>query len=200
MSIASRQNRKSCVWSVILLVAATMTTGCESDAQTGALLGAGIGALAGQAIGGDTGGTLIGAAAGGGIGYVLGNEGDKKKAKEMEQSRPVSHAPSGSSTTSPNVSHSEVGNLGGSRWMVVSLAPTQSYISMIIEFRDHGRVITTITNADGKLEVIDERYRVVDSTLIINKADYIINASYLIDGDEMIISADNFRAVLKRIV
>ena len=53
--------------------------GCESDAQTGALIGAGIGALAGQAIGGDTEATLIGAGAGAAGGYVIGNESDKKK-------------------------------------------------------------------------------------------------------------------------
>jgi len=55
--------------------------GCESDAQTGALLGTGVGALAGQAIGGDTEATLIGAAVGGGGGYIIGSEQDKKKTK-----------------------------------------------------------------------------------------------------------------------
>ena len=55
-------------------------TSCESDAQTGALLGTGIGAGVGALAGGDTEATLIGAAVGGGAGYMLGNEGDKKKA------------------------------------------------------------------------------------------------------------------------
>ena len=63
----------------------TLSAGCESDAQTGAgigaLAGAGIGALAG----GDTESTLIGAAVGGGAGYMLGNEGDKKKAAADRQ-------------------------------------------------------------------------------------------------------------------
>ncbi len=54
--------------------------GCESDAQTGALLGTGIGAGVGALAGGSTESTLIGAAVGGGAGYMLGNEGDKKKA------------------------------------------------------------------------------------------------------------------------
>ena len=60
--------------------------GCESDAQTGALLGTGIGAGVGALAGGDTEGTLIGAAVGGGAGYMLGNEGDKKKAAEDRDS------------------------------------------------------------------------------------------------------------------
>jgi hypothetical protein len=54
--------------------------GCESDAQTGALLGTGIGAGVGALAGGDTEGALIGGAVGGAAGYMLGNEGDKQKA------------------------------------------------------------------------------------------------------------------------
>ena len=69
---------------IILMVVAVslglvFVAGCESDAQTGALIGAGIGAIAGQAIGGDTEGTLIGAGAGAAGGYMIGNESDKKK-------------------------------------------------------------------------------------------------------------------------
>jgi len=66
--------------------------GCESDAQTGALIGTAAGAGIGQAIGRDTGSTLIGAGVGGGAGYMIGNEQDKKKAAvqtsaQMEQMR-----------------------------------------------------------------------------------------------------------------
>jgi hypothetical protein len=62
--------------------------GCESDAQTGALIGTGAGAGIGQAIGRDTESTLIGAAVGGGAGYMIGNEQDKRKAAaEREQIR-----------------------------------------------------------------------------------------------------------------
>ena len=69
---------------IILMVVAVslglaFVGGCESDAQTGALIGAGVGALAGQAIGGDTQGTLIGAGVGAAGGYIIGNEQDKKK-------------------------------------------------------------------------------------------------------------------------
>ena len=56
-----------------------LIVGCESDAQTGALIGTGVGALAGQAIGGNTKSTVIGGAVGAGAGYVVGNETDKKK-------------------------------------------------------------------------------------------------------------------------
>ena len=56
--------------------------GCESDAQTGALIGTAVGAGAGQAIGSDTESTLIGAGVGAVGGYIIGNESDKKKDKD----------------------------------------------------------------------------------------------------------------------
>ena len=65
---------------VVVSVALAFSAGCESDAQTGALIGTAAGAGIGQLVGGDTKSTLIGAAVGGGAGYMLGNEGDKKKA------------------------------------------------------------------------------------------------------------------------
>jgi hypothetical protein len=65
---------------VVVSVGFAFSAGCESDAQTGALIGTAAGAGIGQAIGHDTQSTLIGAAVGGGAGYMLGGEGDKKKA------------------------------------------------------------------------------------------------------------------------
>jgi len=64
---------------VVVSLGLALVAGCESDAQTGALIGVGVGALAGQAIGGDTEATLIGAGAGAAGGYIIGNESDKKK-------------------------------------------------------------------------------------------------------------------------
>jgi hypothetical protein len=165
--------------------------GCETGGQTGALVGTGIGALAGQAIGGDTGATLIGAAAGAGIGYVIGNEQDKKHAREMSEQ-----------SASQQYTHHEVSPIGGTRWQVVSLAPRDvvpPYTSKIVEFHPNGRVVTTTTMVDGTVKVSDEKYRVVGSTLIINSPGYLINAEYDIDGNEMIVSAEEFRAVLRRL-
>jgi hypothetical protein len=64
---------------VITSLSLLIVTGCESDAQTGALIGTAAGAGIGQLAGRDTEGTLIGAAIGGGVGYIFGNEQDKKK-------------------------------------------------------------------------------------------------------------------------
>lgn len=77
-------------WITILVIIITsfglvVFVGCESDAQTGALIGTAVGAGAGQAIGGNTESTLIGAGIGAAGGYMIGNEQDKKKAKEERQ-------------------------------------------------------------------------------------------------------------------
>ena len=99
-------------------------------------------------------------------------------------------------------SHSEVDPLGNTRWQLVSINPkskTAAYASKIIEFRPYGRVITTTTNLDGTVGVTDENYRVVERTLIVNRPKMLINARYDIRGDQMILSAEDFSAVLKRL-
>ncbi len=67
----------------LALAGSVMLTGCESDAQTGALIGTGIGAGAGAIIGHQSGhggeGALIGGAAGALGGYLIGNESDKEE-------------------------------------------------------------------------------------------------------------------------
>jgi transcription initiation factor TFIID subunit TAF12 len=79
---------KSLVTTLIIAVVGVglaFTCGCESDAQTGALIGTGAGAGIGQAIGHNTESTLIGAGVGAGAGYMIGNERDKQKTQaEME--------------------------------------------------------------------------------------------------------------------
>jgi phage tail tape-measure protein len=77
---------------VAILIAAALglglvfVAGCETEAQKGAgigaLAGAGIGAIVGHQSGNTAGGALIGGAVGGGTGYMLGNEGDKKRTNE----------------------------------------------------------------------------------------------------------------------
>ncbi|MCH7545964.1 MAG: glycine zipper 2TM domain-containing protein [Planctomycetes bacterium] len=189
----------SAAFGLLLLI---FSAGCETSGQTGALAGAGIGALAGQAIGGDTKGTLIGTAIGTGVGYVIGNEADKKAARERDRSqsrRARRQEPYQRSEPARSV---EVGVLSGTRWQVVSLAPEDSaapFTSKIMEFRPYGRVITTTTRPDGTVDVTDDRYRVVGSTLIMNRPDHIINAKFAIEGDEMIIDSDDVRMVLKRL-
>ena len=75
------KNLKTIIVIVAVSISSVFLVGCQSDAQTGTAIGALAGAGIGQLAGGDTEGTLIGAAVGGTAGYILGNEGDKKKAE-----------------------------------------------------------------------------------------------------------------------
>ncbi|MBW8016805.1 MAG: hypothetical protein FVQ82_11510 [Planctomycetes bacterium] len=83
---------KSITLVLMISVAFSFIAGCENQAQTNALLGSALGAGIGAIAGGDSKGIAIGAAAGGGIGYLVGNEADKKKAaaeknREMDDLR-----------------------------------------------------------------------------------------------------------------
>jgi len=172
---------------ILSIICCAMTiAGCQTKGQTGAMAGAGLGALIGQAVGGDTGATLIGAAVGTGLGYIIGNEMDKKDAQE--QAAEPNYMPAASP-------------LSGTIWQVISVAPEPNppFKSIVVNFGYDGYVTTSKTNLNGAASVGRERYRVVGHTLIINKPDYLINAKYLIDEDQLIVDADKFRAVLTRI-
>ena len=62
-----------------VLSAMVFVCGCQTDAQSGSIIGSLAGAGIGQLAGGDTEATLIGAAIGAGTGYIFGNESDKEK-------------------------------------------------------------------------------------------------------------------------
>jgi len=160
-------------------------TGCESgngkSSTKTALLGAGIGGLAGQAIGRSTGATLIGAGVGAGAGYLIGNQKDKNAAQTYDYNQKTP--------------------LTGTKWEITSLVMDNkpSYESIIVEFKPNGEVVTTRNEPGGTKVVTEEHYRVVDNVLIINRPDYIINATYKITGDQMIVDCEQFRAMLRRI-
>lgn len=78
--------KKGTILGMIVLIGLLFNVGCESDAQTGGLIGAGTGAIAGQAIGHSTEATLLGTAIGGGAGYVIGDQRDRKKMESKTES------------------------------------------------------------------------------------------------------------------
>ena len=79
---------KTIIVTIVTITSLLFSVGCESDSQTGAVIGGLAGAGIGQLAGRSTEATLIGAAVGTGAGYFIGNESDKKKTKaEMDQMR-----------------------------------------------------------------------------------------------------------------
>ena len=171
------------IMTAMICAAAVLLAGCATKGETGAVAGSGIGALMGQLIGRNTTSTLIGAGVGAGLGYIVGNEMDKSEAKKRENATPE-----------------ETKALAGTCWKVVSVnpKPQKPFETMVIRFKDDGTVITTKTFADKTTTEDTEKYRIVGSTLVISDADYIINAKYKIDGDQMIMDTPDTSFVLKR--
>ncbi len=174
---------------MIAMVAVTLLfgAGCATKGQTGAAVGAGTGALIGGLANmhGSWGATaLVGAGVGAGVGYLIGNEKDKKDAA-MRQA----------------ASEAELKPLAGTTWQVISInpKPEKEHKSIVAHFRPDGIVVTTKTDMDGKVETMTEGYRIVGSTLIINKPDYVENTQFKIDGDKLIIDFGNGSAVLHRV-
>jgi hypothetical protein len=73
------------VLTTILAMVGFLVVGCETQGQSGALIGSGIGAGVGALAGRSAESTLIGGAVGGGAGYIVGNEGDKAQQKREMQ-------------------------------------------------------------------------------------------------------------------
>ncbi len=173
-----------CVCVTAMSLALLVGSGCETKKQSGALAGAGVGALIGQVAGGSTQATLVGAAVGTGVGYVIGNEMDKKDAKSRQ-----------------TVQEGETKPLANTTWQVTSIVPKpdKPVKSLVCHFKPDGIVVSTRTFEDGHVETANERYRIVGDTLIINQDNYVINARFKINGNQMIANTEKHSIVLTRV-
>ena len=172
---------------IIAMVLAATLTGCATEGERGAAIGAGTGALIGGLANmhGSWGATaLIGAGIGAGVGYLIGNEKDKEDAARRQR-----------------VSDEELMPLKGTTWQMVSVEPQpkEHHKSVVSHFRHDGTVVTTKTYVDGTTVRETERYRIVGSTLIIYKPDYVENTKFKIKGNRLTIDYGNGSAVLKRV-
>jgi hypothetical protein len=159
-----------------------------SGKKKGMLWGAGLGAVTGGIIGGHGSDALIGAAVGTGIGYLVGNEADKKKAEELNaQSR--------------NSTHSETGPFAGTTWRLQDWSTKtgkEEFKSKSFAFGKDGWLTTTTIHKDGRKATERENYRVVGDTLIVNKGDYLVNCKFAIQGDQLQVDTSKLRAIFKR--
>jgi hypothetical protein len=173
-----------CVCIITVSLALLVGSGCETKKQSGALAGAGVGALIGQMAGGSTQATLVGAAVGTGVGYVIGNEMDKKDAKSRQ-----------------TVEEGETKPLANTTWQVTSIVPKpdRPVKSLVCHFKPDGIVVSTRTFEDGHVETANERYRIVGDTLIINQDNYVVNARFKINGNQMIANTEKHSIVLTRL-
>lgn len=154
-----------------LVVGLLVNSGCQSGRGTGTLAGAGMGALVGQLAGGTATSTLIGAGVGAAGGYIIGNEVDRRQARQ----RTAQAAPTPVNELQP---------LAGTNWTLTSITPesARNFTSMIIEFRSNGTLVTTRTENDGRVRTDEEYFRVVNNTLIVNDRDYILNGPFILNN------------------
>ena len=178
-------------------------SGCGStSAQKGATGGATVGAVAGGLIGGWR-GAAVGAAVGGGLGYIGGNEADKKKAQEQAERERAALAES-QVTDDPKTAYrpSNENQLVGSTWRVVSVVSKEPYpewASIVITFQTNSKVTTLMLLKDGSTKTIVESYRILDDVLVITGKDYVYNGKFSIEGKQMIFVAPEIRTVLEEI-
>ena len=127
---------------------------------------------------------LLGAGVGAGVGYLIGNEKDKKDAIKRQYA-----------------TEDELRPLNGTTWQVISIVPKpqQSHKSVVSHFGQDGTVLTTKTNMDGRVETTSERYRIVGSTLILSTPDYVVNAKFKIEDGKLFIDYGNGSAILQRV-
>lgn len=165
-----------------------LPTGCSTGAGTGSLLGAGLGTLIGEGVRkpGDksAGDVLVGGGIGAGLGWLLGDSADKAEAQKRQRATAAEMAP-----------------LAGTTWRVVSFecGPEEPFQSMATQFGADGTVTTTTVGLDGRTQTDTERYRVVGGTLIINDRDYVINARFRLEGNNMLLDAGDCQVVLIRV-
>ena len=174
----------------VLLAMSFAACAADSTTKKSTAWGAGIGALVGVAIGGHGSDALIGAAVGAGVGYVVGNEQDKKKAQQMSDA-----------SRSQNYAHNETGPFGGTRWRLADWSPKDpkaNFRGKTFEFGRDGWVKTTTTYNDGRTSTDSENYRVNGDVLIVNKGDYLVNFKFMLKGDELAVDNSKVRALLKR--
>ena len=161
----------------------TINSGTSLNKPESGLGGSGMGALLDQACSGNT--TLTGSGVGAGLGYLIGDEWDKKEAR-----------------TRQTVTQEETLPLANTAWQVMSVnpKPAQTMKSMMGRFNPDGTLTTTTTYWDGRTvtDTDSERYRIVGETLIINQDDYVINATFVLEGDSLYMDTGSYSLVLER--
>ena len=174
------------------ILIATIAGGAAAQETTGKkkgmLWGAGLGAITGGIIGGHGSDALIGAAVGTGIGYIIGNESDQKKAKEMN-------------AQSKNSTHHETGPFAGTAWQLQDWSPKtgkEEFKTKNFAFGKDGWVTTTTIHKNGEKASVRENYRVVGDTLILNRSGYLVNCKFAIQGDQLMVDTSKHRVTLRR--
>ncbi|MGI9344592.1 MAG: hypothetical protein ACR2QV_17320 [Gammaproteobacteria bacterium] len=184
---------------LILPLATMMLSACGTTATSkGASLGAVVGGLTGG-----LGDAATGALVGGGVGYLVDRADDKQKAREQTE-RELRALEASRVTENPETVYrpEPANDLVGKTWRVISLVtdePYPDYQSIVVTFQTNSKATTMTVWKSNEIETFIDNYRVVDNVLILSGEDYLVNAKYSIQDDQMVLVAEDFRAVLELI-
>ena len=188
----------------VMAASAALLSGCGTTSTSkGASLGAVVGGLSDG-----WGGAATGALVGGGVGYLVDRADDKKAARDEAERREAALAQA-RITADPATAYRppNINPLTGSTWRVISLVsdetPPGGYATAVVTFQTNSKVTTLVTKRNGETAVYVETYRVVDDVMIItgeeNGESYIVNAKYLLEDGQLIVSAPGLRVLLEEI-
>ena len=194
-----------------LLIITLSTTAVGGDKKKRTLWGAGIGAVAGGLIGGNFSDVAVGALAGGGLGYLTGNDKDKKRAEEQAEEEKQARAKA-QITSDPKTAYQDPGDnpFVGTTWRMVSLVTDNTdiypeYADLVVTFATNSKVSTMAVHKDGETESWVENYRIIDDVMVVSGIDsktnepYVVNAKYSVEGDQFVFVAPEIRYVFKAI-
>ena len=180
---------------IVILISSCGSTNTSQGAATGAFVGGMVDGWEGAA---------VGALIGGGVG-LMADSAEDKKIRQQQKDRELALLEKSSVTADKNTAFrpAKRNELTGRTWRVISLIDdetnTKGFASIILSFQTNTKVTTLILWKDGKSETYGETYTIVGDALIFSGKDYVTNSKYSLDGNQLIVVAPTFQAVLEEV-
>ena len=184
----------------IMAICMGLLTSCGSTKTS---QGASTGAIVGGLVDG-WGGAATGALIGAGIGLMEDTADDQKRQQE-QRDRELALVEKSAVTSDNQTAYSpeNTNPLTGSTWRVISLVNEDSssldFASIILTFQTNTKATTLMLWQDGRSETYGESYAVVSDVLVFTGKDYVTNAKYVINNNQMVLATPSMRVVLEEV-
>jgi len=99
------------------------------------------------------------------------------------------------------VNAADVAPLGGTSWTLQSVSPqpARPLRAMTIRFEPGGSAIVERTYEDGGTEKSQDRYQVIGSSLVVNRADPLLNARWKLTDDTLVLDSGTTQLTMGRL-
>lgn len=94
----------------------------------------------------------------------------------------------------------DLGPLVNTKWLVTNMnpKPDKAYVSMTVKFQPDGSMVQTTVSEDRSEKIDAFGYRIVGSTLLINKPKGEVNARFKMEGTLLVIDTGDVSMILQR--